>query len=70
MARDPQIIAHQEWLGYVQPVGLVVSIPALIHAQANLDRNIISQHQRMVALIANETDADYLGFSGLHTNGS
>jgi hypothetical protein len=32
MARDPEAIAHQEWLGYVQPVGLVVSIPALLAA--------------------------------------
>ena len=28
MAQDPEYRAHQEWLGYVQPVGLVVSIPA------------------------------------------
>ena len=27
MAKDPAILAHQEWLGYVQPSGLVVSIP-------------------------------------------
>src|SRR6516164_8569382 len=33
MARDPETLAHQEWLGYVQPVGLVVSIPALLAAQ-------------------------------------
>ena len=34
MAKDPEQLAHQEWLGYVQPVGLVVSIPALLAAQA------------------------------------
>ena len=32
MAKDPAILAHQEWLGYVQPAGLVVSIPALLDA--------------------------------------
>ena len=32
MAKDPAILAHQEWLGYVQPVGLVVSIPAMLDA--------------------------------------
>ena len=52
MAKDPQILAHQEWLGYVQPVGLVVSIPALIHAQANVDRNIIPQHQDFLGAIS------------------
>ena len=34
MANDPELLAHQEWLGYVQPVGLVVSPPALLAAQA------------------------------------
>ena len=27
MSTAPEYRAHQEWLGYVQPVGLVVSIP-------------------------------------------
>jgi hypothetical protein len=30
MARTPEELAHIEWLGYVQTVGLVVSIPALL----------------------------------------
>lgn len=39
MARiDPQVLAHIEWIGYVQPVGLVVSAPALVRAGAILDR--------------------------------
>ena len=29
MATNTAIQSHQEWLGFVQPVGLVVSIPAL-----------------------------------------
>ena len=36
MSRDPETLAHLEWLGYVQPVGLVVSIPALLAAQAQV----------------------------------
>ena len=40
MARDPETIAHQEWLGFVQPVGLVASIPALLQAQAHINKNI------------------------------
>ena len=48
MAKDPEQLAHQEWLGYVQPVGLVVSIPALLAAQAHVNRNIIPDHQRFL----------------------
>jgi hypothetical protein len=35
---DPQIQDHLEWLGFVQPTGLVVSAPALVRAGAILDR--------------------------------
>ena len=52
MPRDPHILAHQEWLGYVQPVGLVVSIPALLHVQAGVDRNIIPEHQKFLVAVA------------------
>ena len=48
MPKDPEQLAHQEWLGYVQPVGLVVSIPALLAAQAHINRNIIPDHQRFL----------------------
>ncbi len=34
---DPAVVAHLEWLGFVQPVGLVVSAPALVRAGAILD---------------------------------
>jgi hypothetical protein len=35
---DPQIQAHLEWIGFVRPIGLVVSAPALVRAGAILDR--------------------------------
>src|SRR2546425_7718719 len=35
---DPAILAHLEWIGFVQPTGLVVSAPALVRAGAILDR--------------------------------
>lgn len=35
---DPQILDHLEWIGFVQPKGLVVSAPALVRAGAILDR--------------------------------
>jgi hypothetical protein len=48
MARDPEFRAHQEWLGYVQPVGLVVSPPALLAAQAQINRNVIPGQRRFL----------------------
>ncbi|MFN7611047.1 MAG: class I SAM-dependent DNA methyltransferase, partial [bacterium] len=35
---DPGILDHLEWLGFVKPVGLVVSAPALVRAGAILNR--------------------------------
>jgi len=35
----------------VQPVGLVVSIPALVSAQAYVNRNIIPDHQRLLSCL-------------------
>jgi hypothetical protein len=29
---DPELKAHQEWLGYLQPVGLVVAPAAMVDA--------------------------------------
>jgi hypothetical protein len=51
MPHLPEQLAHQEWLGYVQPVGLVVSIPALLQAQAQVQRNIAEEHQRFLACL-------------------
>ncbi|HMU40821.1 MAG TPA: hypothetical protein PKE31_17560 [Pseudomonadota bacterium] len=36
---DSELHAHKSWLGLVQPVGLVVSPPALSKAQVVLERN-------------------------------
>lgn len=51
MSQEPEYRAHQEWLGYVQPVGLVVSIPALLQAQAYVNKNIAPLHQQFLALL-------------------
>ena len=55
MARDPELIAHQEWLGYLQPVGLVVSPPALAAAGAFPNKNIIPDHARFLDCVENIT---------------
>jgi len=44
---DPEILAHLEWLGFVQPTGLVVSAPALVHAGAILDRRDAEGQRRL-----------------------
>jgi hypothetical protein len=46
MAKDPELLAHLEWLGYLQPVGLVVSPAALIDGQAHVDRNVADIQER------------------------
>jgi len=51
MAKDPDVRNHQEWLGYVQPVGLVVSIPALLQANARINRNFGPDHQRFLGAL-------------------
>ena len=58
MARDPEVIAHQEWLGFVQPVGLVASIPAMLQAQAHVNRNIAPDHQRFLECLPSDPDAE------------
>ena len=48
MSKDPELRAHQEWLGYLQPAGLVVSAPALASAGAHVNRNIVPDHRRFL----------------------
>jgi hypothetical protein len=54
MARDPELLAHQQWLGFVQPVGLVASPPALLQAQAYVNRDVLAEHQRFLAHVTEE----------------
>lgn len=56
MATDPELWLHKEWLGLLQPVGLVVSPPALIKAQAMVNRGrAVEMQARLQTIIA--TDA-------------
>jgi hypothetical protein len=48
---DPELHAHKSWLGLVQPVGLVVSPPALSKAQVVLDRNAVPIQQALQAVV-------------------
>lgn len=58
MPRDPQTASHLEWLGFVQPVGLVVSIPALLNAQAYINKNIAPVQQRFLASLVQNGDGE------------
>ena len=61
MARlDPQILAHLEWLGFIQPTGLVVSAPALVRAGAILDR-ADAEGQRLLRECIEEREFDAEG---------
>lgn len=46
---DPEIVAHNEWLGYVRPTGLVVSPTALVRAGAILDRRDVTGQKQLQA---------------------
>ena len=61
MARlDPQIRAHLEWLGFIQPTGLVVSAPALVRAGAILNR-ADAEGQRLLRECIEERELDAEG---------
>jgi len=56
MAKSLEELAHQEWLGYVQPVGLIVSIPAMLEAQCYVNKNIMAEHARFLSCLPREND--------------
>jgi len=73
---DPELLAHQEWLGYLQPVGLVVAPAAMQDAGwvvARSGSELIERQQRyrdgLEPLGGDDDDADEreLGFTGIET---
>lgn len=51
---DPNVQAHLEWLGFVQPTGLVVSPTALVRAGAILPRADRQSQERLAQVIEDE----------------
>lgn len=51
MPTDHELRVHRDWIGLLQPVGLVVSPPALLAAQAFPDKNILDERQALLGLI-------------------
>src|SRR5437899_2270338 len=59
MPSDPELRSHQEWLGMVQPVGLVASARALAAAGAFIDRaGLIALQQKFEALTEQKREED------------
>ncbi len=56
MAQDAELIRHKEWLGFLQPVGLVVSPPALVKFQCGSNRNIVELQQAFQEIITTNRD--------------
>ena len=48
------IFAHQEWIGFVQPVGLVVAPAVMVDAQVVPDRNITTRRRDLCELLEDE----------------
>lgn len=55
MPNDPEIRAHKEWLGFLQPVGLVVSPPALAAAQAVVNRNVVELQPALLSTVSGDS---------------
>jgi hypothetical protein len=59
MPSDPELRSHQEWLGMVQPTGLVASARALASAGAFIDRaGLITLQQKLESLTEQKRDED------------
>ncbi len=58
MARDIGIENHRAWLGYLQPVGLVVSPHALVQCQAYLDLNVFEDQIALRSLMSKHSQQD------------
>ena len=50
-APDPDTRAHLEWLGFIQPNGLVVSAPALVKTGAILNRQDAEGQSRLLGCV-------------------
>jgi hypothetical protein len=55
---DPNVLAHLEWIGFVRPIGLVVSAPALVRGGAILDRRDADGQRRLASCLESERPED------------
>lgn len=52
---EPAVLAHLEWLGFVRPIGLVVSAPALARAGAILERSDLEGQRLLRECVTDRT---------------
>lgn len=64
VAKDPAVLAHQEWLGYVQPSGLVVSIPAMLEANVRINANQGPEHRQFLEYFLEDKDGEPIAMLG------
>ncbi|UKO98354.1 Eco57I restriction-modification methylase domain-containing protein [Nostoc sp. UHCC 0870] len=65
MVKDREIQAHKEWLGFLQPVGLVVSPTALNNAQMSVNRNVVELQQRLSEIIRRDFPDDSSNYTSV-----
>jgi|SRR5579872_881488 len=58
MSDDYLLLAHKEWIGYVQPVGLLAVPAVLIHRGVIPDRNVADLQERLDAMTRTSEEAD------------
>jgi hypothetical protein len=56
MADEALLEAHREWIGYVQPVGLLVAPPALIERGVFPDKNAAPLQEQLSEILAEDDD--------------
>src|SRR5882724_7095508 len=61
MAKSPEQLAHEQWLGYIQSQGLVVSIPALLEARAHINQNFLPRHRALLDFLAKDRAGQPIG---------
>ncbi len=65
MVKDREIQAHKEWLGFLQPVGLVVSPTALNNAQMSVNRNVVELQQRLSEIVSRDSSDDGTNYTSV-----
>ena len=61
MTKSPEQLAHEQWLGYIQPEGLVVSIPALLEARAHINQNFLPRHRALLDFLPKDRTGQPMG---------
>src|SRR5258706_5999211 len=65
---DPALQAHKDWIGFVQPVGLIASPRALIDAQAQIDVRAAMGPQQILLGLTNEEHTRLVDFERFTTD--